>query len=114
LTMLSYSEWIEKLAKVGFRRFRSTLTSRLPVVDARFQNICRTYAGTFTPTYHVEPSRSEKRALGGHEIVSVADNRLPLLIPHQADRRQTDRERVTHRLPPHMSSGAQPHPLDSR
>ena len=37
LTMLSYSEWMEKLANVGFRRFRSTLTSRLPVVDARWK-----------------------------------------------------------------------------
>jgi ubiquinone/menaquinone biosynthesis C-methylase UbiE len=36
LTMLSYSEWMEKLTKVSFRRFRSTLTSRLPLVDARF------------------------------------------------------------------------------
>jgi ubiquinone/menaquinone biosynthesis C-methylase UbiE len=37
LTMLSYSEWMEKLANAGFHRFRSTLTSRLPVVDARFK-----------------------------------------------------------------------------
>src|ERR671924_384199 len=37
LTMLSYSEWMEKLAKVGFCRFRSTLTSRLPLVDARWK-----------------------------------------------------------------------------
>ena len=35
LTMLSYREWMEKLTKVGFRRFRSTMTSRLPLVDAR-------------------------------------------------------------------------------
>jgi ubiquinone/menaquinone biosynthesis C-methylase UbiE len=37
LTMLSYREWMEKLAKVGFGHFRSTLTSRLPLVDARFK-----------------------------------------------------------------------------
>src|ERR671925_349856 len=37
LTMLSYSEWMEKLAKVGFCRFRSTLTARLPLVDARWK-----------------------------------------------------------------------------
>jgi hypothetical protein len=37
LTMLSYGEWMEKLTKAGFRHFRSTLTSRLPVVDARFK-----------------------------------------------------------------------------
>jgi ubiquinone/menaquinone biosynthesis C-methylase UbiE len=37
LTMLSYSEWMEKLATIGFRRFRSTLTSRLPLVDARWK-----------------------------------------------------------------------------
>jgi ubiquinone/menaquinone biosynthesis C-methylase UbiE len=36
-TMLSYSEWMEKLAQFGFWRFRSTLTSRLPLVDARFK-----------------------------------------------------------------------------
>ena len=35
LTMLSYREWVEKLTGAGFRRFRSTLTSRLPLVDAR-------------------------------------------------------------------------------
>lgn len=37
LTMLSYAEWIDKLKKAGFRRFRSTLTSRLPLVDARWK-----------------------------------------------------------------------------
>lgn len=37
LTMLSYREWMEKLARAGFRRFRSTLTSRMPLVDARFK-----------------------------------------------------------------------------
>jgi ubiquinone/menaquinone biosynthesis C-methylase UbiE len=37
LTMLSYSEWMEKLTKAGFRRFRSTLTLRLPLVDARWK-----------------------------------------------------------------------------
>jgi hypothetical protein len=37
LTMLSYSQWMEKLANVGFRRFRSTLTARLPAVDARWK-----------------------------------------------------------------------------
>jgi ubiquinone/menaquinone biosynthesis C-methylase UbiE len=37
LAMLSYSEWMRKLAKAGFRRFRSTLTSRLPLVAARFK-----------------------------------------------------------------------------
>ena len=45
------------------------------------RNICRTDAVTFTSTYHVESPRSEKRAVGGHEIVLVADNRLLLLIP---------------------------------
>jgi len=35
--MLSYREWMEKLARAGFRRFRSTLTSRMPLVDARFK-----------------------------------------------------------------------------
>jgi ubiquinone/menaquinone biosynthesis C-methylase UbiE len=40
LTMLSYSEWMGKLAKAGFRRSRSTLTSRLPLVDARFKRCC--------------------------------------------------------------------------
>jgi hypothetical protein len=28
---------MEKLANVGFRRFRSTLTARLPAVDARWK-----------------------------------------------------------------------------
>jgi hypothetical protein len=35
--MLSYREWVEKLTRAGFRRFRSTMTSRLPVVDARWK-----------------------------------------------------------------------------
>jgi len=35
LTMLSYAEWTEKLRRAGFDRLRSTLTSRLPLVDAR-------------------------------------------------------------------------------
>lgn len=34
LTMLSYKEWTGKLAQAGFRRFRSTLTSRPPLVGA--------------------------------------------------------------------------------
>jgi cyclopropane fatty-acyl-phospholipid synthase-like methyltransferase len=34
LTMLSYAEWTERLKKAGFCRFRSTLTSRLPVIGA--------------------------------------------------------------------------------
>jgi len=37
LTMLSYAEWIDKLKGAGFCRFRSTLTSRLPIVDARWK-----------------------------------------------------------------------------
>ncbi len=37
LSMLSYSEWMENLRRAGFRGFRSTLTSRLPLVDARFK-----------------------------------------------------------------------------
>ena len=37
LTMLSYREWVEKLTRAGFRRFRSTMTSRLPVIDARWK-----------------------------------------------------------------------------
>jgi SAM-dependent methyltransferase len=35
LTMLGYGEWMEKLGDAGFGGFRSTLTSRLPMVDAR-------------------------------------------------------------------------------
>ena len=37
LTMLSYRQWIDKLRAAGFRSFRSTLTSRPPVVDARWK-----------------------------------------------------------------------------
>ena len=37
LTMLSYKQWTEKLTKAGFRRFRSTMTSRLPLVEARWK-----------------------------------------------------------------------------
>jgi ubiquinone/menaquinone biosynthesis C-methylase UbiE len=37
LSMLCYSEWMENLRRAGFRGFRSTLTSRLPLVDARFK-----------------------------------------------------------------------------
>ena len=37
LTMLSYAEWIEKLRRIGFQRFRTTLTSNSPVVDARWK-----------------------------------------------------------------------------
>ena len=39
LTMWSYREWVEKLRNAGFRRFRSTLTSRPPLVDARWKII---------------------------------------------------------------------------
>jgi SAM-dependent methyltransferase len=39
LTMWSYREWVERLRGAGFRRFRSTLTSRPPLVDARWK-IC--------------------------------------------------------------------------
>ncbi|GEM_PF-4329972 len=35
--MLSYGEWIDKLRKIGFQRFRTTLTSGAPVVDARWK-----------------------------------------------------------------------------
>ena len=37
LTMLSYGEWMEKLTDAGFAGFRSTLTSRLPMVDAHLK-----------------------------------------------------------------------------
>jgi SAM-dependent methyltransferase len=37
LTMLSYAEWTDKLRAIGFRRFRTTLTSCPPVVDARWK-----------------------------------------------------------------------------
>lgn len=37
LSMLSYGEWMEKLRKAGFIGLRSTLTSRLPMVDARLK-----------------------------------------------------------------------------
>jgi ubiquinone/menaquinone biosynthesis C-methylase UbiE len=37
LTMLSYHEWMEKLTNAGFGDFRTTLTSRLPMVDARMK-----------------------------------------------------------------------------
>lgn len=37
LSMMSYGEWIEKLRAAGFAGFRSTLTSRLPMVDARLK-----------------------------------------------------------------------------
>jgi len=37
LSMMSYGEWIEKLRDAGFAGFRSTLTSRLPMVDARLK-----------------------------------------------------------------------------
>ncbi|HEX6545835.1 MAG TPA: class I SAM-dependent methyltransferase [Bryobacteraceae bacterium] len=37
LTMLSYKEWTEKLGRAVFHRFRSTLTSRLPLADARWK-----------------------------------------------------------------------------
>jgi hypothetical protein len=36
-SMMSYGEWIEKLRHAGFSGFRSTLTSRLPMVDARLK-----------------------------------------------------------------------------
>ena len=36
-TMWSYRQWIAKLRRAGFRRFRSTLTSRAPLVDARWK-----------------------------------------------------------------------------
>lgn len=39
LTMLSYGQWMEKLAEAGLAGFRSTLTSQLPMVDARLKVI---------------------------------------------------------------------------
>ena len=35
LSMMSYGEWMDKLRDAGFGGFRSTLTSRLPMVNAR-------------------------------------------------------------------------------
>ena len=37
LTMLSYRQWIDKLRGAGFRRFRSTVTARPPLVEARWK-----------------------------------------------------------------------------
>ncbi|HXV78479.1 MAG TPA: class I SAM-dependent methyltransferase [Candidatus Binatia bacterium] len=37
LSMLCYSEWIEKLREAGFSGFRSTLTWRLPMIDAGYK-----------------------------------------------------------------------------
>lgn len=37
LTMLSHREWVDKLTRAGFRRLRSTMTSRRPLVDAQFK-----------------------------------------------------------------------------
>ena len=37
LTMWSYREWVEKLRNSGFRRFRSTMTSRPRLVDAQWK-----------------------------------------------------------------------------
>jgi hypothetical protein len=42
MTMLSYREWIDKLRRAGFRRFRSTLTSRPPMVGARWKIVLET------------------------------------------------------------------------
>jgi SAM-dependent methyltransferase len=36
-SMLSYSGWIEKLREAGFSGFHSTLTSRLPMIDASYK-----------------------------------------------------------------------------
>lgn len=49
LTMLSYRQWIDKMRAAGFCRFRSTLTSRPPVVGAGWKVfletiLCRTGA----------------------------------------------------------------------
>lgn len=41
-TMWSYRQWIEKLRRAGFRRFRSTMTSRAPLVDARWKIVLET------------------------------------------------------------------------
>lgn len=37
LSMHSYAEWMDKLTRAGFGDFRSTLTARLPLVDARWK-----------------------------------------------------------------------------
>jgi SAM-dependent methyltransferase len=42
MTMLSYREWIDKLRRAGFQRFRSTLTSRPPMVGARWKIVLET------------------------------------------------------------------------
>jgi ubiquinone/menaquinone biosynthesis C-methylase UbiE len=42
LTMLSYRQWIDKLRSSGFRRFRSTLTARSPLVGAGWKVLLET------------------------------------------------------------------------
>ena len=37
LTMWSYGQWIDKSRSAGFKQFRSPLTSRTPLVDARWK-----------------------------------------------------------------------------
>ncbi|MDP2602336.1 MAG: class I SAM-dependent methyltransferase [Deltaproteobacteria bacterium] len=43
LSMMSYGEWMEKLTDAGFAGFRSTLTSRLPMVDARLKVVLESW-----------------------------------------------------------------------
>lgn len=41
-TVCSYRQWIEKLRRAGFRCFRSTMTWRAPLVDARWKFVRET------------------------------------------------------------------------
>lgn len=41
-TMWSYRQWVHQLRNAGFRRFRSTMTSRPPLVDARWKIVLET------------------------------------------------------------------------
>jgi ubiquinone/menaquinone biosynthesis C-methylase UbiE len=68
LTMLSYRQWTDKLRCAGFHRFRSTLTTRPPIVNASWKILLETVLSRTQV-----PVMGEKRASPSDEIAA----RLP-------------------------------------
>jgi len=65
LTMWSYREWVAKLRNAGFRRFRSTMAARPPLVDAKWKIILE----AFLSRLHIKVMWSR---LGVRNILLVA------------------------------------------
>ena len=47
LSMFSYRQWMQKMTAAGFKTFRSSLTDRLPMVDARWKVFLESFFSKF-------------------------------------------------------------------